>query len=257
VEKVIVIPMAGMSRRFSEAGYSRPKYELQAHGHSLFYWSVASFRKYFDSEYFLFVARRGCGVPAFIEAECSALGIKNFEVVELESPTRGQAETVYLGLKAAQGRAAKEFRQALLVFNIDTIRPGYQFPSEVMLSDGYIETFDGVGDGWSFAKTSAPYSNRVIRTSEKSRISDHCSTGLYYFRSVELFLGVYEEIASQSAEEFMREWKELYIAPMYNLMIEKCMLIQLHEIDCRDVVFSGVPAEYEAFKSSKQPEGWV
>jgi hypothetical protein len=32
---MIIIPMSGLSRRFTEAGYHQPKYMLQAHGRSL------------------------------------------------------------------------------------------------------------------------------------------------------------------------------------------------------------------------------
>ena len=63
---MIVIPMAGASRRFAEAGHDRPKYMLPARGHSLFHHAVASFRALFASESFLFIARDIAGTADFI-----------------------------------------------------------------------------------------------------------------------------------------------------------------------------------------------
>lgn len=55
---MIVIPMAGMSSRFFKAGYTQPKYMLEAHGQTLFEHSVNSFAAYFASTPFLFIVRK-------------------------------------------------------------------------------------------------------------------------------------------------------------------------------------------------------
>ncbi|MBD6989485.1 capsular biosynthesis protein, partial [Vibrio parahaemolyticus] len=44
---MIIIPMAGMSSRFFNAGYDKPKYMLEARGVTLFEHSILSFKKYF------------------------------------------------------------------------------------------------------------------------------------------------------------------------------------------------------------------
>ena len=58
---MIVIPMAGMSRRFTEAGYTLPKYMLPAHQRSLFAHAVDSFRHYFKTEPLIQTSSRRCG----------------------------------------------------------------------------------------------------------------------------------------------------------------------------------------------------
>ena len=45
----IVIPMAGLSSRFTKAGYTLPKYMLYVVDKSLFYLAVRSFEHYFQS----------------------------------------------------------------------------------------------------------------------------------------------------------------------------------------------------------------
>jgi CTP:molybdopterin cytidylyltransferase MocA len=159
---MIVIPMAGNSRRFFEAGYTRPKYELPVGNETLFALTVRSFERYFDDERFVFVCRRDLGAEAFVRAECERLAIRQWQVAALAAPTRGQAETVLLGLEHAGYRAS----EALLIFNIDTIRHGYRFPAECDWADAYLEVFSGPGDHWSFVEPAAAFTRRVARTTE-------------------------------------------------------------------------------------------
>ena len=90
--------MAGLSRRFTEAGFNLPKYMLYVRNKSLFNLAVSSFGSYFKTEKFIFIARDVYGTKEFIIKECEILGISSFEIVILNELTRGQAETVYLGL---------------------------------------------------------------------------------------------------------------------------------------------------------------
>lgn len=234
---MIVIPMAGLSRRFAEAGYDRPKYMLPLPGGTLFAHAVGSFRREFGREGFLFVAQPVAGTEAFIRAECRALGLADARVVMLEGPTSGQAETVELGVRGA-GLAPST---PLTVFNIDTIRPGFDAPGEpwTAASDGYLEVFRGSGANWSYVEPAPDGSRRVLRTTEKQPISDLCCTGLYHFARADAFLRALErERAAPSAPE-------LYVAPLYNHLLAEGARIHYRLIPREDVVFCGVPAEYE------------
>ena len=121
---MIVIPMAGRSQRFFDAGYTRPKFELELQGRSVFAHAVGSFAAEFTRRPFLFIAQ-GEAEP-FVRAEAKALGVAEFEVVSLGAPTAGQAETVELGVEAVG------WNGALTIFNIDTFRPGFAFPGPEM-----------------------------------------------------------------------------------------------------------------------------
>lgn len=233
----ILIPMAGLSSRFTKAGYVLPKYMLYVKNRSLFNLAVSSFEKYFDSCRFVFVARDVFDTKTFIEQECLLMGIKNFEVVILPAPTKGQAETVFEGVKRANVPAD----EPLLIFNIDTFRPGYTFPEQIQQWDGYLEVFVGSGKNWSYARTESDNSTRVVETAEKKEISQYCSTGLYYFGTSGLFLKAYEYNCSHPINDKM----ELYVAPLYNHLIAWSQQIHIHVIGREEVIFSGVPEEYE------------
>lgn len=247
---MIVIPMAGQSRRFLEAGYTRPKYELPMHGDTLFACCVRSFERYFNSERFLFVARGEFAAAAFIEAECARLGIADYCTVALDQPSAGQAETVLLGLRSA----ACSPNESLLVFNIDTIRPGYVFPAEAAEADGYLDVVRAAGDHWSFVRPAASFTRRVAETTEKRRISDLCCTGLYYFARAADFTAACEA-ALQTRGAYLDRWGELYVAPLYNTLIDAGRRIVYVEAPASRVHFAGTPAEYGALVASHRSLG--
>jgi NDP-sugar pyrophosphorylase family protein len=236
----IVIPMAGMSRRFKEAGYTLPKYMLYAYNRSLFNLSISSFKRYFENVNFIFIIRDIFSSEEFIHAECKLLGIQNYQITCLDSPTRGQAETVYIGLKKA-GLSSDE---AILIFNIDTFRPEFLLPSYISSWDGYLEVFKGSGKNWSYAKV-IPGTTQVSETAEKKEISDNCSTGLYYFKETILYYTAYEYYENNNLNV-----NEFYVAPLYNYLIEQNKNIHIDVISAQDVIFCGTPEEYISYLKS-------
>jgi NDP-sugar pyrophosphorylase family protein len=241
---MFVIPMAGMSSRFTKAGYTKPKYMLDLNGSPLFDYCVASFKVYFKTDAFLFIARSEAETENFIKQRCAELGIEKFEIVILDSSTQGQAETVALGL--SQSTLGDD--SGITIFNIDTIRQNYQHPVDAMLnSEGFLEVFSGEGDNWSFAELESEDSNNVIRTTEKDPISQWCSTGLYFFSGKQAYLDLFAEYSKTEASRC--GGGEYYIAPMYNLLIAKEQTVKVNKIGASEVLFSGIPSEYEALKT--------
>jgi len=240
---MIVIPMAGLSKRFMSAGYAVPKYMLEADGKSLFFFAVNSFKRYFSTEEFLFVCLDVQGTPEFVESEARAMGIEKYRVVVLKKPTRGQAETVYLGVQEAN----VDVDQSLIIFNIDTFRPGFKFPHEFNVNkiDGYLETFVGSGKNWSNVLPSDRENYKVEITAEKQEISEFCCTGLYFWGKCSDFCSIFEGHVEKGLDA--AQAGEFYIAPMYNDLIKKGGDVRYSVIDQSDVIFCGVPSEYEGF----------
>jgi hypothetical protein len=235
--------MAGLSRRFTEAGYAVPKYMLEARGRSLFAHAVDSFSAYFKTEPFMFIVRDVAETPDFVRQQCRELGVRQADVIVLQANTRGQAETVFLGIE----QAAIADDQPITIFNIDTFRPGFRFPSfQGKHTDGYLEVFRGSGANWSYVRSLASGSDIAAETAEKRPISDLCCTGLYHFGSVRLFRLAYGEYLRDFINTGME--KELYVAPIYNILIQNGFLIRYSLIEADEVIFCGIPVEYDAFR---------
>ena len=240
---MFVIPMAGLSARFFSAGFSEPKYKLKANGKTLFALSVESFRAYFKSDHFVFIVRADYDTPAFVKREVESLGIRSYDIIVIEIETKGQAETVALGLTQL-----KNFQDhPIYIFNIDTFRPGYEKPKFPLTVDGYLETFIGNGPNWSNIEPVRADSDQVKRTSEKQEISKYCCTGLYYWSSGTLYLNTYQKYSA--IENKHLQGGEYYVAPMYNLAISSGADIRYTIIPVNEVIFCGTPGEYQDYLS--------
>ena len=235
---LIIFPMAGLSSRFLKAGYKMPKYMLDLKGKSLFKRVLLGFESLFERADFLFIYRNINDTKGFIKKECESLNLKRFEMIELEKETLGQAHTCFLGLQNVSDD------ENLLIFNIDTIHLNLNLPD--LNCDGFLEVFEASGEQYSFVKT-LPNSNKVIRTAEKERISTLCSTGLYYFKKAKDFKEVFLQM--QKANDTSKN--EFYIAPMYNYLIKQNKDIRAFKIDFKELVFCGLPSEYEALLRDK------
>lgn len=233
---MIVIPMAGLSSRFFNYGYKVPKYMLELNGETVFELSVKSFERYFKTDRFVFICRDIFGTTSFVKRKAMELGIFDFEVIVINHETRGQAETVLLGLSEADPESD------VFIFNIDTFRPGYIKPGgDVLNKSGYLETFIGSGDNWSYILEGRP--GEVVKTTEKIKISDHCCTGVYYFKKVKDFRDAFK-MAEQDPK--LRHNNEFYVAPLYNALIERGFEIGFLDVDVAEVIFCGTPSEYLA-----------
>ena len=233
---MIVIPMAGLSSRFFKAGYNVPKYQLMLDDKTVFAHSLLSFKAYFASELFLIIIRDVYNTHDFVVQQLEQLAIKNYHICVLQDETQGQAHTVYLGLQSL----ALTQDEPIYIFNIDTFRHEFVKPNLAQTCEGYLEVFRGEGEHWSFIELDE--NDTVIRTTEKERISDLCSDGLYYFKSARLFQQLFE--FSQANRLHIKG--ELYIAPMYNLMIQQNMQVCYVLIELSQIDFCGTPDEYQA-----------
>ena len=228
--------MAGLSSRFFKAGYTKPKYQLDLNGETVFAWSVCSFEKYFATDKFIFIYRDIYNTKTFLEKEIKKLGISNYELICLQKETLGQADTVYQGIKNIDSD------EEIYIFNIDSKIVNFTKPTWVDKCDGYLEVFKGVGNHWSFAKPENENSRKVIRTTEKERISDLCSDGLYYFQKKSVF----EKLFLDAKAKGNTSKNEYYVAPLYNDLIAQQAIVYYDLISKDKILFCGTPDEYQA-----------
>ena len=236
----IVITMAGIGKRFKEAGYEEPKYMIQAKGKSLFEWSMESLKGFNDNNTkYIFIVRKEDNSRDFITEKMKEIGINDIKVIELESQTDGQATTAMCASKYWK----KE--DELLIYNIDTYVEAYEMKKEQIQGDGFIPCFKAEGDHWSFVKLNDE--GEAIEIREKQRISDNCTLGAYYFKTCKLYEDLYEEYYKDNQN---LEKGEKYIAPLYNYLLEKGGSIRISIVDKEKVHVLGTPKELEEFKNS-------
>lgn len=238
----VVITMAGLGSRFKKAGYTCPKYMIEVRNRTLFVWSMLSLKGFADIvDTYFFIVRREDKAIFFIQEQCTSLGIKKYEIIEIDYLTDGQATTVMLA--AAQWDEEKP----LLIYNIDTYVEEYAMESKQLKGDGFIPCFVGKGDHWSFVKLNE--SGAAVNVREKERISDNCTVGAYYFKSAKLYMELYEEFYKDNAN---LEKGEKYVAPLYNQLIKNGGKVYISLLDESKVHVLGTPAEVKIFKGLRE-----
>lgn len=230
----VVITMAGLGSRFRKAGYKVPKYMIEVKGKTLFEWSMSSLEA-FKKEQFIFIVRQEDNAKDFIGAQCHQMGIENFRIIEIDHLTRGQAETAMMATNVW------DKDQELFIYNIDTYIEPNQMRPELIEGEGFIPCFHAEGEHWSFVKLNE--NGNAIEVREKTRVSDNCSIGAYYFKTAALYETVYNTLYHG---DFL-EHGEQYIAPMYNEMIKMGMKVKIQDIYSIYVHVLGTPREVEQF----------
>lgn len=235
----IVITMGGLGNRFRECGYDLPKYMIEAKGKTLFEWSLQSltgFSKIVDQYIFIAMKDKKVDVEEFIKDKCDFLGIYRYQIIIIDYLTDGQATTAMLA-----ERYWKE-ENALLIYNIDTYVESGEMNSTELKGDGFIPCFDAEGEHWSFVRIDE--SGKAIEVKEKQRISGNCTLGAYYFKSCNLYKNLYTEYYSNESNCVNGE---KYVAPLYNLLIEKSGNVYISLIDSTKVHVLGTPKELSDF----------
>lgn len=235
----IVITMGGLGSRFRKAGYTVPKYMIEANGKTLFEWSMISLEGYADEvNQYIFIAMKDetVDVEGFIKEQCEKLGLENYHVILLDYLTDGQATTATLAEKYWNPD------NALLIYNIDTYVEAGEMNSQELKGDGFIPCFQAEGDHWSFVRLDDE--GKVAEIKEKERISNYCTLGAYYFKTCKLYKDLYDEYYTKTRELVNGE---KYVAPLYDYLLSKGGEIYISDIDPAKVHVLGTPEELEAF----------
>ena len=241
---MFVIPMLGHSSRFFKAGYTKPKYRLPLWDGTVFDAVLHSFKDYFETDLFVLICRKDFNDADLLRARLEDLGVKAFRIIEHAQDTRGQAESVELAIEEVAGD------EELFIFNIDTILHAFRKADARKDSAGYLEVFRGEGEHWSFVGPAEGTDQIAARVVEKERISDLCSNGLYYFRTV----GTFKTALQSYCEEAWDGKSELYVAPLYSELIKRGETVRYEIIDIEDIGFCGVPDEYQALLKQRAPD---
>lgn len=233
----IVITMAGLGKRFKDAGYNEPKYMIKAKGKTLFELSMESLEGFNDKNTkYIFIVRKEDNSTQFIREQIKKLSIEKYNIIELDKLTDGQATTAMYASKYWN----KE--EELLIYNIDTYVEAYAMNKNQVQGDGFIPCFKAEGDHWSFVKLDN--NGNVVEIREKQRISDNCTLGAYYFKTCSLYEQLYNEYYKENQN---LEKGEKYIAPLYNYLLEKGGIIKISIVDKNKVHVLGTPKELEEF----------
>jgi len=217
--------MAGLYRRFRDAGYTTPKFLLPVQGRSILSIIVEELR---PASLVLVANRRDRDHEDAIRGAvgaCRLLWIGD---------TGGQAETAAIGARAVESGGPIVFH------NVDTIVKGrdlVEVGSRLSEAAGYIDVFDSDEPVFSYV---AVEGGRIVEIREKVVISRHATTGLYGFASAEGYLAACAATSQRSGGEF-------YISDVYQTLLDRGERLVINaSSEGHETLVLGTPSQYEA-----------
>ena len=239
----IVVPMAGRGSRFAQAGFIKPKPLILLGGIPMIQWVIGNIRPSRPHR-FIFVCLRehlvaNPEVAATLRQLCPGC-----VVVEINEVTQGAACTVLLA------RDYIHNDQPLMIANADQFVTlpidrylGAMEDAEVA---GIIMTFWADHPKWSYCRLTPD--GYVVEVVEKKVISNEATVGLYNFRRGRDFVDAADEMIRRN----LRVNNEFYVAPVYNLLIERGARIVVRQTgrEYAGMYGLGTPEDYEFFQTT-------
>lgn len=234
--------MAGRGSRFAEKGFALPKPMIDLGGRPMIQWVVENLRPA-EAHRFVFLCladhlRTYPELRPLLETIAPGCAI-----VEVAAVTQGAACTVLL---------AKEFINSaapLMIANsdqvVDTDINSYLETGRRDDPDGFMMTFFADHPKWSYCRMDG---TRVTEVVEKKVISNVATVGIYNFREGRSFVEAAEAMIAQN----LRVNGEFYVAPTYNLLIQKGARITISEIAGEGIGMHGIgtPEDYYRFQET-------
>ena len=216
----ILITMGGAGSRFSAAGYDRPKPFIEFHGQTMIENVVENLG--LDNQY-TFVTQRSHYEEYRLVYERVRNKVQKLHVAVLDGMTRGAAES------CLHAKELLDPEMPLMIANCDqmlewnpVVFKAWLFDTKI---DGAIMTFESQSPKNSFARLNED--GYVVETAEKKVISPYATNGIYVWKRAEDFISAAEELISRD----LRTNNEFYVAPCFNINIERGQKIRIYPIN--------------------------
>lgn len=233
----IVIPMAGRGQRFADAGYALPKPLIPVHGTPMIKLVIDNLRPS-QPHRFIFLV-----LEEHLASHGLASKLSDWAPASVHVPvagvTAGAACTVLLA------RSLIDNDEPLMIANcdqyIETSIDTYLAANQG--ADGLIMTMFADDPKWSFVRRD--FAGKVTEVIEKVVVSNEATVGIYNFASGRQFVAAADEMIARD----LRVNGEYYVAPVYNVMIERGATIQTYAIGRVGDGMHGIgtPSDLDAF----------
>jgi dTDP-glucose pyrophosphorylase len=225
----VIIPMSGMSSRFSAAGYQIPKYLIDVNGKKVIEHIVNLYPK--DSE-FVFIINEKHKTETNVLEVLNKIA-ENKTIVSIPCHKKGPVFSVseFDNLISDEESVVINYCDFSMYWNYQDFE---NFVNQTEC-DGCVVCYTGFhphmlgSDNYAFCKVNGE--NKILEIREKQpftddKMSEYASTGTYYFRK-----GKYvKKYFKQLIEEDLNINGEYYVSLVYNLLVRDGLLSMVYEI---------------------------
>jgi len=240
-KSIVLIPLGGIGKRFSEVGHALPKPLIRALGEPILYWLLNSLTiKSTEVDLVLIPYHPDLAQFRFEDQLKKDFPLLPFQFVQLASTTKGAADTLRIALQRLDPE-----RQDSPIISLD----GDNFYTidilELWSGRNSIVTFQDLGKEpiYSYVKIE---NDLVVDIKEKEKISSFACTGAYGFASWKNLLAYCCQTLNDDGN---MQKNEFYISSVIRLMINKDMSFNLAPlvIEREAYICLGTPLQLRAF----------
>lgn len=215
----VLIPMAGLGSRFSEAGYIFPKPLIEVNNKPMIQVVVENLN---IEAHYIFIVQKEHYEKYNLKQVLSLIS-PGCDIVQVDGLTEGAACTTLMAKDLIDND------NPLLLSNADQFLEWssndciYAFSADNI--DGGILTFESTHPKWSFAKLGED--GLVSEVAEKKPISSNATCGVYYWKHG----SDYVKYATSMIEKNIRTNNEFYVCPVFNEAIQDGKKIKIKHIE--------------------------
>lgn len=233
----VIIPCAGESKRFFDAGYEKIKQLLVVNGKTVLEHVIDNFQQPGTQFYFLFQQKHWTQYQEELTSVLDRTGIQ-YRVILIETLTDGAVNTALLA------EPYLDLEDKLIIANsdqwIDWNLDTFLQTMEAVEAAGAMPIFtDALQEKkWSFV--SVDDHMRIQEVRAKDPFTTHAVVGIYYFAHAALFLHYGRQMIAANK----RVNGEFYVCPVFNELILDQQRVFAYPVTT--MVGLGTPADFEA-----------
>ncbi|WP_276133800.1 glycosyltransferase family 2 protein [Polluticoccus soli] len=201
----IIVPLAGSSEQFANAGYMYPKPLIEITGKPMIQ-LVIEYAAISVPHQFIFIIKEEDSLRYHLDNTLRLLS-PGCDIVKLKKNTKGGLCSVLMGIDKISADDSIVVINGDQVFSED-FNSIYDYWAENGADAGVV-TFKSVHPRWSYARIEE---GMVVQTAEKNPISNHAIAGYYFFARAEQFF----ECAYQAILNDVQHEGSYYISPVMN-----------------------------------------
>jgi NDP-sugar pyrophosphorylase family protein len=238
----IIIPIAGSSDLFINAGYMYPKPLIEINGTTMIEKVIEKAGAVADEYQYIFIIKEEDALKFHLDNTLKLLAPRS-EVVKLKRDTKGGLCSVLMAIDKIEND------DNLIIINGDQILD-VRFDEILKYwkqegADAGIVTFNSVHPRWSYARIE---NDQVSQTAEKNPISNHAIAGYYYFSNAAAFF----DAAFKVIKNDVQLEGNYYISPVINeyvLLNKKTLNYKINSEQYHSFYSPQMIDEYEKYNS--------
>jgi len=238
----VLIPMAGLGKRFLDDGYTKPKPLIKVSNRVMIQLAVESLG--FDDAQYIFITRKTNILDEDTAIKRALKEVRpECHIIEIDYLTSGPANTCLLAENLINNS------DPLIIANCDQIMNwnGKEFINNSLESgsDGVVVTYNANTEKNSYVKLNKK--GCAIEFAEKKVISKHSLNGIHYWKHGFDFV----RSAKSMIKKNLTINNEFYIAPSYNELILEGKKITIYKIKNNQHNAVGTPEDLKIYECSK------